>query len=59
MALWHDESHWNAYLRKKTPSLVLEPAYCYPEEAYPWLSQYKDTKKIVARIKDEKELRGL
>jgi len=59
VALWHDESHWNAYLRKKTPSLALEPAYCYPEEAYPWLSQYKDTKKIVARIKDEKELRGL
>ena len=59
IALWHDESHWNAFLQKVSPTLILNPEYCYPEEEYPWLQCFKDTKKIVARIKDEKELRGL
>ena len=57
IAIWHDESHWNAYLRQVKPTLILDPRYCYAEEDYPWLQQFKDTKKIVARIKDEAALR--
>jgi len=58
MAIWHDESHWNAYLNKNKPSLILNPDYCYPQEEYGWLSQFKDNKKIIALIKNEKELRS-
>ncbi|MDD2384958.1 MAG: family 6 glucosyltransferase [Sulfurospirillaceae bacterium] len=36
MALWHDESYWNAYLNLEIQQLehnvnILEPAYLYPE----------------------------
>lgn len=58
VALWHDESHWNAYLNKNPPSLALDPRYCYPEEEYDWLHEFKDTKKIIALIKDEATLRA-
>lgn len=57
IALWHDESHWNSFLRKQKPTLTLNPEFCYPQENYSWLKQFKDTKKIVCLIKDEKNLR--
>jgi histo-blood group ABO system transferase len=41
-AVWHDESHWNRYLRDYPPSKVLSPSYCYPEgyaEQYGWSSK--------------------
>jgi len=58
VALWHDESHWNAYLNKNAPTLSLDPRYCYPEEGYDWLREFSDTKKIVATIKNEAALRS-
>lgn len=30
IAVWHDESHLNAYLAKNPPAKVLSPAYSYP-----------------------------
>jgi histo-blood group ABO system transferase len=59
IAIWHDESHWNAYLCQVQPTLVLDPKYCYPEEGYAWLDEFKDTKKIIATIKDEEKLRNV
>jgi hypothetical protein len=33
-AVWHDESHWNALLSwVPSPKKVLDPSYCYPEDA--------------------------
>lgn len=31
MARWNDESHWNRYLYDNPPSIVLSPAYVYPD----------------------------
>ena len=31
IALWNDESHWNKYLSEHDPSIVLSPAYIYPD----------------------------
>lgn len=31
MARWNDESHWNRYLQDNTPSVILSPAYIYPD----------------------------
>jgi hypothetical protein len=33
MAVWHDESHLNRYLADNPPEKVLDPSYCYPENA--------------------------
>jgi histo-blood group ABO system transferase len=38
-AVWHDESHWNKYLAQTSPSRVLTPSFCYPEDydgGYGW-----------------------
>jgi histo-blood group ABO system transferase len=31
IAVWHDESHLNRYFIDNEPTVVLPPAYCYPE----------------------------
>lgn len=31
IAIWNDESHWNKYLSEHEPSIVLSPAYVYPD----------------------------
>lgn len=31
IARWNDESHWNRYLYENPPSVVLSPAYIYPD----------------------------
>jgi hypothetical protein len=31
IAIWNDESHWNAYLAKNEPEVVLTPSYIYPD----------------------------
>lgn len=31
ISIWNDESHWNKYLFKHPPSVVLSPSYIYPD----------------------------
>lgn len=31
IARWNDESHWNRFLRNNPPSIILSPAYIYPD----------------------------
>ena len=31
IARWNDESHWNKYLKENPPSVILSPAYIYPD----------------------------
>lgn len=57
VAVWHDESHLNAYLSEswmigQVKSLV--PSYCYPES---WIIPFE--KKIIALDKDHKEVRSV
>jgi len=58
IAVWHDESHLNAHLHLFPPSLVLDPSYCYPENAgdhykNKWaVAGINPTPKIVALTKD-------
>jgi hypothetical protein len=33
VAVWHDESHLNRYLYDSPPAKILDPSYCYPENA--------------------------
>ena len=33
VAVWHDESHLNRYLYERPPAKILDPSYCYPENA--------------------------
>ena len=35
-AIWHDESHLNKYLWDNPPAKILDPSYCYPENAGPY-----------------------
>jgi histo-blood group ABO system transferase len=60
MAVWHDESHWNCYLAKNKPTLVLDPRYCYPTDAhFPWIENLSTNRKIITVEKDEDEIRKL
>lgn len=61
IALWHDESHWNAYLQRyiqSSPEInikdvkYLDPGYCYPEG---WNIPFAP--KIIALSKDQKAIR--
>ena len=56
-AVWHDESHLNAYLsdRSTVESVnTLTPSYCYPES---WSLPFK--KKIIALDKNHSQVRSL
>ncbi len=33
VARWHDESHLNRLLAEESPSVILSPAYCHPENS--------------------------
>lgn len=33
-ARWHDESHWNKYLMKRTDVKIINPGYLYPEAGH-------------------------
>jgi histo-blood group ABO system transferase len=52
IAVWHDESHLNRYFIDHKPTLVLSPAYCYPEN---WKLPYE--KKLLALDKNHAEMR--
>ena len=49
IAVWHDESHLNAYLCGRSPK-VLTPIYAYPQSGYPHLRHLKPV--ILALDKD-------
>lgn len=52
IAIWHDESHLQAYLIKTPPSIELTPSYCYPES---W--QMPFPKKLLALDKNHQAMR--
>ena len=41
ISIWNDESHWNKYLFKNPPAIVLSPSYIYPDSL---IKQYYQTK---------------
>lgn len=41
ISIWNDESHWNKYLFKNPPAVVLSPSYIYPDSL---IKQYYQTK---------------
>lgn len=56
MAEWHDETHWNWYL--KTLAInpkILDSGYCYPEA--PWAKGMPFVKRIMALDKNHAEMR--
>lgn len=54
MAIWHDETHWNWYLKRIATNLIeLPPSYCYPES---WKIPFP--KKILALDKDHAKMRS-
>ena len=53
IARWHDESHYNAYLYRKPPTVTLDPSYCYPES---WSIPY--AKRLLALDKDHQAMRS-
>ena len=52
VAVWHDESHLNRYFIDAKPTVILSPAYCYPEA---WNLPY--TKRLLALDKNHAEMR--
>jgi len=56
IAVWHDESHMNRYLIDNSPTLTLNPSYCFPEEQID-NPRYPYKPKIVALKKNHNELR--
>jgi histo-blood group ABO system transferase len=52
IAIWHDESHLNRYFIDNHPTLILSPAYCYPEN---WKLSFE--KKLLALDKNHNALR--
>jgi histo-blood group ABO system transferase len=56
IAVWHDESHLNRYFLDNPPTVVLCPAYCFPEEKrWNWLPF---APKLLALDKDYKAFRA-
>lgn len=59
MAVWHDESHLNKFLFEHPPAKVLDPSYCYPQDASDYYKQkwaaagLNPTPKILALTKDK------
>lgn len=55
MAIYHDETHFNWYIKKMAKNIhKLNPSYCYPE-----LWKIPFIKRILALEKNHKEIRGL
>lgn len=57
IAEWHDETHFNWYLKMKAINIkTLSPSYCFPESA--WAKDLPFEKKIIALEKNHKEIRS-
>lgn len=56
IAKWHDESYMNRYLAEYPPTVVLSPAYCFPESN--WASVLQFSRKLVALDKNHAEMRS-
>ncbi len=54
VAVWHDESHWNAYLATMQPK-ILSPAYCYPDHLD---LGHGIERRLLALFKDHAEVRS-
>lgn len=58
MAEWHDETHWNWYLKTLAPEAkTLDCGYCYPEAR--WAMGMPFVRKIIALEKNHGEIRKL
>ena len=58
--VWHDESHWNRYCIDFKPTVILGPAYCYPDMWLPeWKFAWKETcsPKLLCLTKNHSEYR--
>lgn len=56
LAVWHDETHWNHYLKTFVKDAkILDPGYCFPEAD--WARGMPFVKRIVALDKDHKAMR--
>ena len=53
LARWHDESHYNHYIKTYQKPNVLSPSYCFPEN---WNLPFEP--KIIALEKDHNEVRA-
>jgi histo-blood group ABO system transferase len=59
LAEWHDESHWNWYLKTHIVNiLMLSSAYCYPEAEWFTRLQHNFKPKLVALEKNHKKIRS-
>jgi histo-blood group ABO system transferase len=56
VAKWHDESHMNRYFYEHPPTVILSPAYCFPEAS--WSSRLPFPKKLLALEKNYAEMRS-
>ncbi|MFI5404912.1 MAG: hypothetical protein ACHQ1D_00215 [Nitrososphaerales archaeon] len=57
MAEWHDETHWNWYLKTLAKNiLTLDCSYCYPEAK--WFNGTGFTRRIVALDKNHDKMRS-
>jgi hypothetical protein len=56
MAEWHDETHWNWYLKTLAKNIkILSPSYCFPQAI--WAKGMLFQKKILALEKNHAEVR--
>ncbi len=53
IAVWHDESHMNRYFIDNSPTVILSPSYCYPENV-----NLSYTKRLLALDKNHQEIRS-